>query len=85
MLSLISLYLPVTFEFFNKRFIKGFAVHRMLLESADLNLIKLFFRYANFVQNDRANVLKISKCFYFALIIPVCYFPTGISKTMLHY
>ena len=49
----------------------------------DLNLIKLFFRYANFVQyNSRShgNVLKISKCFNFNLIISVCYFPTGISK-----
>ena len=54
----------------------------MLFESIDLNLIKLFFEYAKFVQcKEYANVLKISfKCFYFTLIISVCYFPTGISK-----
>ena len=45
----------------------------MLLEGTVFNLIKLFFTFANFVQCklsiSHANVLKISKWFYFTLII----------------
>ena len=61
---------------------KRIAGNGMLFESSDLNLIKLFFKSANFVQyKEYANVLKISsKCFYFTLIISVCYLPNGISK-----
>ena len=36
-----------------------FAANGMLLESVDLNLIKLFFRYANFVPHR----YKSCKCF----------------------
>ena len=60
MLSLISLYLTTNFEFFDKLLIKRFAANGMLLESIfHLNLIKLFFRYANFVKRR----YKSCKCF----------------------
>ena len=59
MISVISLYLPTNFEFFDKLLIKRFAANGMLLESIDLNLNKLFFRYANFVQCR----YKSCKCF----------------------
>ena len=59
MILLISLYLPTNSEFFDKLLIKRFAANGMLLESIDLNLIKLFFRYANFVKCR----YKSCKCF----------------------
>ena len=60
MISLISLYLPTNFEgFFNKLLIKRFAVTGILLESIDLNLIKFFFRYANFVQHKPVEVKQM--------------------------
>ena len=59
MISVISLYLPSNFEFFDKLLIKRFAANGMLLESIDLNLIKLFFRYADFVKCR----YKSCKCF----------------------
>ena len=52
------MYLPTNFEFFDK-LIKRFAANGTLLESTDLNLIKLFFRYANFVKRR----YKSCKCF----------------------
>ena len=59
MIPVISLYLSTNFEFFDKLLSKRFAANGMLLESIDLNLIKLFFRYANF-DNCR---YKSCKCF----------------------
>ena len=36
-----------------------------------------------FLKFCHASILKISKCFYFNLIISVCYFPTGISNYVI--
>ena len=59
MISVISLYLLTKFELFDKLLIKRFAANGMPLESIDLNVIKLFFRYANVVKCR----YKSSKCF----------------------
>ena len=83
MISLISLYLPTNFEFFDKLLIKRFAANGMLLESININLINWFYdiQILLSVGISHANVFKISKCFYnLTFIFAVCYFPTGISK-----
>ena len=60
MISLISLYLPTNFKFpFQKTSYQKICSEWNLLENIDLNVITLFFRYANLLGS--VNVIIVDK------------------------